>query len=135
MTKLTPYIVFGAAYGILSLLLGALLDSVSPINSLQHLVGPAAAPIALLFAWRFGSLSWPGVLAATALVALGSYAAVVGILHGIAVPAGGSVAFLTPARIGGWPFAMSNALFILSPVIWLHFLGRRRISMRTGGAA
>jgi hypothetical protein len=133
--KMVPYIVFGAAYGLIGLALGALVDELLVSGSLQQAATFIAAPAALLLARRFGKLLWPGVLLTSVLIAFGSYAGTVAILHAIAVPAGGSVGFLAPARTGGWPFAISNALLMLSPLVWLYAIGRLHQSRRSGVAA
>ena len=137
MGKIVPHVVFGALYLVLALAMGALLDAAtgSDAISLQHLVGPVVAPFALVIAQRRGALSLLGVLAVSLLLAFGVYVAIVAILHGIAVPAGGAVPFAAPAKLGGWSFVLGNALLILSPVVWLHIINRTRGPKLASGSA
>ncbi|MDH5821972.1 hypothetical protein QFW77_03055 [Luteimonas sp. RD2P54] len=138
MAKHTPKIVFGLTYAVTSFGVTALLSGASagPTDAaLQQVVPILTAPLALLVALRLGALSKVGVAAASLAVELACYVAIWAIYHSLAVPVGGSVPFFAPAQQGGWLLAFNSVLFVLSPVVWLHFVGSQSRQPQSPNAA
>ncbi len=117
-------IYFALSFGASVLLSGPVAGTTEAL--LGQIVPIATAPLALLAALRLGALSKAGVAAASLIVELASYCTIWGIYYSLAVPTEGSVSFWAPAQQGGWLLALSTVLFVLSPVVWLHFLGSQR---------
>lgn len=125
MRKLAPYLIFGVAYFVLVLMAGITADEMSNEMASQvlGLVAPiAVAPIAIVVAKRVGSPSTFGVFVVTILSALSINMIITVVYSALAARVGGSVPFLSLAHLGGWSFALSNLIYVMTPVLWLQLL-------------
>ena len=132
MAKQSSKIVFGLIYAVTSFGVTALLSGASagPTEvALQQVVPILTAPLALLVALRVGELSKSDVAAASLGVELACYVAIWAIYHSLAVP------FFALAQQGGWLLAFNSVLFVLSPVVWLHFVGSQSRQPQNPNAA
>ena len=144
MKRIAPYAAFAAAYLALGLLAAFVGDRLSPgtFTSIVSWTGSfAIAPFAVLAAMRLGRPSHAGIAATSLVLAVAIFAASIGILIALALPAldapmPGYIRHTVANifTIGGWRLPLSAVLFVAAPVLWSVFLQRRgRLAQGPGG--
>lgn len=126
-----------ATFAVASVMFGVACDIVLEAAGLRsaaagHVATSAiAVPLALLTARRFGRLTRPALLLASAVVAVAVLSAIVVLLDAVAVPAGGRVQWrmlFDPPH--GRSTALGVAVLLLAPQLWWTLFER---TVGTGG--
>lgn len=123
MKSAVPYLIFGVIYFVAVSLLGATLGNLTEgvVSTAVELLTPfAAAPLALLVARGAGALALRGLLITTAIIVVVSYMTITLLSASMAGDVGDEINLLSLARLGGLPLALSTAVFLVAPLLWLR---------------